>query len=742
MKPLFILLALYHRTDFLRCVSAMLCLLVIASGSGTSYVLANESQTRKVVTPPGPGVIEEIVVSAPFVPLQLNRLPGSISVIGEEQIRQRSATHLQDVLNKAVNVNFAAGASRGRFVQLRGIGERSQFVDPVNPSVGLVIDDMDVSGLGGAATLLDVEQVEILRGPQGTRFGANALAGLINIRTRQPGDSVQGYSEAGWGRYDTWHVGGAIGGPLSDSLTARVAWRQDRSDGYVDNDFVGRDDTNNIDEDTLRLKARWRVNETMTLNFASLYLKADNGYDGFSLDNTRRTLSDQPGHDRQETAAGVLKAEWWGLETAKLEAIVSHSSSNLEYGFDEDWSYNGLCTGTPCEGWEYSSTDNYQRDKSFRRVEVRALSSEAGRLFGQTDWVLGWYYSEEDSKLNRQFTDWDLWLPGAVFYSDYDARNTAVYGELSQPLSERLNLTVGGRLEHFKASYKDDQSVTAKPDENLWGGQISFEYLFDDNTLLYALFSRGYKAGGINGEALGRAEKIALPEPVLDFLTQRLEYDTETLINWELGIKASYLENTFQTRLALFYMDRRDIQLKAWYNNGPSFIGYTDNASDGKNYGLEWENTWQITEQVELFANVGWLDTEIDEFVVNDSDCACLMNKSGREQAHAPRYQFSLGGQFELQNNWFVRVEVEGKDEFYFSNSHDQKSSRFELLHATVGYLGAHWEVLFWGRNLSDEDYQVRGFYFGNDPRKFYANEPYYQFGEPRVFGANVRYHF
>lgn len=740
MKCLFTVFPLCPSCVFTRLFAVLLCCSGVVFGVTVSHAQDGEGQTSNSLA--SPAMLEEIVVNASFIPADLDRLPASITVIGGEGVRNRGGVHLQDVLNAAPNVNFAAGASRGRFIQLRGIGERSQFVDPINPSVGLIIDDIDVTGLGGAATMLDVDQVEVLRGPQGTRFGANALAGLINIRTQQPSDQMQAYSEAGWGRYDTWHVGGALGGPLSERLSGRIAWRQDRSDGYIDNDFLNRDNTNNIDEETLRAKLRWQASDVLTLNFSSLYLNADNGYDAFSLDNTRRTLSDQPGHDRQETAAATVKAEWWGFDVAKLEAIVSYTNSNLEYGYDEDWSYNGLCTGAPCDGWEYSSTDNYQRDKKSKRVELRALSTKSGRLFGQTDWVAGLYYDETDSELNRQFTDWDLWLPGATFNSVYEAKNTALYGQLSHPLGERFTLTMGGRWERFEATYEDDLGVSAKPAENLWGGQLSLEYLLSDETLLYGLVSRGYKAGGVNGEALGKASKNALPVSVLSFIEQRLEYDTETLINWELGLKGSYFDNTVSTRLALFYMDRQDIQLKGWYNDGPLFIGYTDNASDGTNYGIEWGNTWQVSDRLELFANIGWLDTEIDAFVVNDVDCGCLLDKSGREQAHAPRYQFNFGGQFQFENNWFVRLEIEGKDEFYFSDSNDQQSSSFELLNASIGYRGAQWEVLLWGRNLSDEDYEVRGFYFGNDPRKFYTNEAYYQFGEPRTFGANVRYHF
>ena len=133
-----------------------------------------------------PGIPDEIIVTAEFRDTTLQNQPASTSVVTAEAIQQRAAQHLEDVLNLAPNVNYASGASRSRFYPMRGVGERSQFQEPLNASIGFVIDGIDFSGLGTAGTLFDVEQVEILRGPQGTLHGANALAGLINIRTGEP----------------------------------------------------------------------------------------------------------------------------------------------------------------------------------------------------------------------------------------------------------------------------------------------------------------------------------------------------------------------------------------------------------------------------------------------------------------------------------------------------------------------------------------------------------------------------
>ena len=130
--------------------------------------------------------IEEVIVTADFRDTSLLKTAASITVFDSQTITRRQARHLEQLLNLAPNVNFSSGASRGRFLQIRGIGERSQFIEPLNPSVGILVDGIDFTGIAGAATTMDIAQVEILRGPQGTLYGANALAGLINLRSNQP----------------------------------------------------------------------------------------------------------------------------------------------------------------------------------------------------------------------------------------------------------------------------------------------------------------------------------------------------------------------------------------------------------------------------------------------------------------------------------------------------------------------------------------------------------------------------
>ena len=158
--------------------------------------------------------IEEVLVTARLREQPLDSVAASISVLPAALIERRQANHFEEILNTAPNVNFSAGASRGRFVQIRGIGERSEFVDPLDSSVGLYIDDIDFSGMGNAGTLFDAEQVEILRGPQGTAFGASAMAGLVNIRSALPTAEREALVQAGVSEYGGRTLGAGPGGPL------------------------------------------------------------------------------------------------------------------------------------------------------------------------------------------------------------------------------------------------------------------------------------------------------------------------------------------------------------------------------------------------------------------------------------------------------------------------------------------------------------------------------------------------
>ena len=207
-----------------------------------------------------------------------------------------------------------------------------------------------------------------------------------------------------------------------------------------------------------------------------------------------------------------------------------------------------------------------------------------------------------------------------------------------------------------------------------------------------------------------------------------------------LGAKLSLAEDTLQLKAAVFYDQRRDQQVKSSQlrvraNNSTEFVEYLGNAAHGTNRGLELESRWLATDKLTLFANIGLLQARFDEFVNEAGD-----NLAGRDQAQAPSYTFNLGANID-SGPWHTRVSLDGKDEFYFSDRHNLKSTAYRLLNGNVSYIQRSWRLSLWGRNLTNKDYTIRGFgSFGNDPRKGYITEPYVQYGEPRMIGIDIEY--
>ena len=691
-----------------KTLQAALC--VLASFSFTSVATADH-------------VIDEIVVSADFRDTKLLESAASITVLDGQTIAKRQARHLEQLLNLAPNVNFSSGASRGRFIQIRGIGERSQFVEPLNPSVGILVDGIDFTGIAGAATTMDIQQVEILRGPQGTLHGANALAGLINLQAVQPSKQTEGNLEISLAEYNSQTISAGLGGAISEELGYRFAVQKHSADGYIENEFLNRDDTDNIDELSIRSILDWQASVDTNLKLTVFHVDADNGYDAFSLDNTRHTLSDNPGHDRHEATAVALQSSWQANQNFELASTLSYANNNLEYGYDEDWTYSDICVDFVCVFDGYSSVDNYIRDSKNTSIDVRLVSKDGGKVFsGSTDWVLGVYWRDQDEELLRQYTFAD-----SDFTSDFNTRNLAIYGQLDSQLSSAITLITGLRIEQRKADYADSQLVAHDVDEDLWGGRIAMQYQTSADYMVYGLISRGYKAGGVNSDP--------------DLAAADREFDTEQMWNFETGIKGLWLDGSLQAQVALFYQLRDDIQIKQSLvqpiedTNAVSFTDYFGNSAEGSNYGVEVEFNYLASDTLALFGSVGLLETEYDTPLSDTLD--------SREQAHAPAYQFSLGASVQLSDNLALTVDVEGKDEFFLSSRHSAETQAYELVNANMVYDAGDWELSLWGRNLTDEDVIVRGFgSFGNDPRNGYITEPYYQFGEPRVFGLSGKYDF
>ncbi len=665
--------------------------------------------------------IEKIVVTGDFQRETIQTLSASASLLSEEEISLRGASYLDEILGSAANVNFTAGASRGRFIQIRGVGLRSQFVDPINPSVGLVIDGINYSGLGGSSLLFDIDQVEIYRGPQGTRFGADGMAGMIQMQSAKATSDPSLKLHLGAGTYNSHEAGLAASTGLTDDTTARVSYFRRKSDGYVDNLYLN-ESTQNQDEQVARFKLNSQLTENLNTELNFHYIDINNGYDAFTLDNSRDSVADEPGQDNQKSYAVGIANTYTGFDKFDVSLNVSAIDSELLYSYDEDWVCNDINKPQLCAAglhpWGYSSTDIYNRDRDDQSANLQ-FNDKTG------NWVAGLYYQNRDVDLERQYT----WL-ASPFASTYETSNIALYGQVATPIGPKTTLITGLRVEQYQGDYTDSNGFIQETDDVMLGGKVALEYQVIDRTMIYASITRGYKAGGINSEALAKAKDEGLNLDA-NFFQQHTSFDPEYLWSGEFGVKGSSLDDALTLRLAAFYMHRDDIQLKAWQVEGQQFTGYVDNASSGSNYGLEIEGNYRLTDNLLLTGSAGYLDTEIDNFVTQSG-----LNQDGREQAQSPKYQYAFTARYNFTNAFYAMVGIEGKDDYYFSDSHNSKAPNSNLVNLSFGYDADMWSVRAWARNVFDEAVPTRGFEFGNDPLDGYETHTYTQLGEPRVAGV------
>ncbi|MFT6858632.1 MAG: iron complex outermembrane receptor protein, partial [Thalassolituus oleivorans] len=299
-------------------------------------------------------------------------------------------------------------------------------------------------------------------------------------------------------------------------------------------------------------------------------------------------------------------------------------------------------------------------------------------------------------------------------------------------VSVSTRIISGLRFEHWENDYQDNNGINGNTAEGLMGGKITIETLLSPSQMLYGSLARGYKAGGINTDP--------------DISEDNREFDTEFNNTAEVGLKSSLLDDELTTRIAAFYIQRKNQQVKSSYaiqndDNSLTFQDYLANAAEGRNYGFELESDWNITPSLNWAVSYGYLKTEFIDYHYQTDDGE--VNKDGRAQAHAPENSLTTSLTTQLLNGLSLRIESEAKDTFYFSDSHDEKSKAYVLWHARLAYDSNNYAVALYGRNLTNRDYEVRGFGgFGNDPRNGYANDRYVQYGEPRLVGIEGTYRF
>ena len=689
-------------------------------------------------TPPAPPAgtpadqpvqLAPVRVTADLWAAPLARIPASVTVYDETALRTGVVRHFGDLTDQVPNLTWTGGTSRPRYLQIRGVGENSQFEgETPDSAVRFLVDDFDFTGLGTVASAFDVSQVEVLRGPQAGAFGANAAGGLVRLVTNAPTPFWTGRAEATVGGDGLLTGGFALGGPLTESapekLMFRVAVQQSESDGFRRNLALNRD-TNARDESLGRLRLTWNPNAVWRWEAAVFVADFANGYDEFALNNNGKfTYSDQPGRDEQQSIAASLRGTWLGGEAFRLTTVTSGARTRSRYSYDDDWT-----------AASYMGFSDLARTRWVVNQELR-LDSVPGATPGWVNrWTLGAFYADTDEWSRYTNTD-----PGNVrgLRTVYHAKNAALFGQIGHDFSPRTRLILGLRAESVdldgtgtKTRYRasrgtSDPVVNTAPafDDTLVGGKLTLEHDLSAQLLGFASLTRGYKAGGINVDA-----RI---DPAIDPLT----YATETLWNWEAGLRGHGLAGRLTGELTAFWLQRQDTQVRDSAGFGGSYRFFTDNGDDAQVYGLEAAAGWALTRAWSVRGSLALMRSDLERFTLVNGNVA-----GGRELANAPEYGYTLGTRYGRDTGLFFSADLVGRARQYDSNNQHEARRPFRVVNASLGYAWGDWTWTLWAKNLFDEVYDKRVYFFGNEDPD-YLETRYENRADPRQIGVSAAYRF
>ena len=615
-------------------------------------------------------VLEEVIVTATMRAESVQDVPLSISALSADDIKSIGAYRLDDLNNLVPNVRVSEGAIEN-ILSIRGV--HSSGNQGFEQAVGIFRDGL-YTGRSQLSRLpfLDVETIEIVRGPQGVLFGKSTISGAITLRTKNPTDEVEvgARTQIALDDDQDYEFEGIVSGPLSENLRARLAARYRDSDGYVLNEPTG-ENIPKRDEYALRGTLQWDVTNDVTATLKAEHTDfEDNGRPfevyfapaGTPLGGLEQTLNgvtritNSPnqggpgstdagpaddfagfvGSDREfpfsesDVQVVSLKLEA-GFGEYNIESTTGYATYDFRSHIDGDFGPFPLITNIQSEGYEQFSQ------------EIRLLSPTYGRYI----WVAGFYYEDNSFSFDEQI---DV-VPFGILQKfatdfDQDEENISAFGQLTIDLLDNLSLTGGVRYTNTKKDATQSQVVTdilpigslipTTPDpmrftlfslgitnhlnvgsrsKDRIDWSVSGEYAFDwsGEHTFYATVAQGSKAGGFDARATATVDQ-GVPGELGSF-----EYLKETAITYEIGLKSLWLDGALQWNWAFYHTEFEDLQ-ESVYDGGLTF--QVQNAPAITVEGFETDVTWQVTEDLTLWGNLGYIDYTIDSFPCSPGEVA------------------------------------------------------------------------------------------------------------------------
>jgi len=736
--------------------------------------------------------IEKIVVTAEKRGESLQDLSQAVTAFTAKDLDNKNILSFVDLSAIAPGVTVAKNEGFKTVISIRGVGNEANQNATANPSVSYHIDGIYIASPYALQTdFIDIERIEILRGPQGTLFGQNSTGGAINVISTKPSfDDFVGKADVSLGTDNLIKVRGTINVPISDDLAMRTSFSRATQDGYTQNvyngpnvlnpseTFVGKD-MDNIDNLSMRTDWLWNASDTLSLRFLAQYFSGDSNGAGIKgIDDptpgARNLSQDTDSAYELESQVYGLIAEW-DAGFAVIKSLSSYQKDDITVVRDND--RHSFVTNPEIQISVFNPEVNIQT--TFTQ-ELNVISNQP--LFGKLDWIVGAFYLDTDIDITiREELDvgrdgvLDGYIPSfpAVFGGDRgfisdsnpQRESLSFYGQTTYPISETVRLITGLRytkdeVESTVSNFFAPSPSFINPKTEDLTGRIALEWDAGDDAMTYASYTRGLKPGGSN---------LTFSEG--DDALVRAAFEDETIDAYEVGFKTEFMNSRVRTNVAAFYYDYTNLQFQASDFN--EFGSGVSNIPESEIYGIELEMTALIGDRFSLDVKLASMESEVsadylaldnrllieDVFLAdgvtpakeeihgaNRDVARFLQNLSGNELAKTPSLtaDISLGFEDQLKDGAYIGASLQYtfRGEFeqrVFNNPEVDTVDSYDLINLSVSYDNSDevWGVDLIAYNMLDEDgiNSAMTDVFG-------VNETGFQYVAPRQLIARFRYNF
>lgn len=661
--------------------------------------------------------LEPYLVSSYKRDILAQDLNNSLTLISDVQNIDYGIKSVIDLVTLVPNlyITETGNSMMNTFATTRGIPGSMKMI----PSVGFYVDDVYYPGID--MSLFDVERIEVLYGPQGTLYGRNSEAGVINVITRKPDGTNRVSVSAEASMFDTYEGTFSVEDSLLDGqINVRGSLRYHKSNGYFENLYDGSSDGGEEENIDGRFIAKTKLLKTIDITLGydlQRYESPKNAQ--FAAINTegeaRKSVNVDFAGRADKDADGIFMRAEKEMDLMKIISISSWRDESYYCSNDIDFMPIDLMTL------------KLNKDVSSFSEEIRLVSNEDNSTL---KWIAGAFLLSEDEDHNYQtwmnFANMGMGVPGEYLNdsSQTETFNSALFGEATYPIMDKVELTLGLRYEREKKDFDYSQNPSGfilpmmgyseiegsgSETYSAWLPKGVISYKFTDALRTYVSVSRGFKSGGLNdNENMGST------------------FDPEYTWNYEIGLKSAWLENRLQVNASFYYIDWSDMQVEILTSGGSSV--YIDNAGEATSKGFEIQLLSRPLKGLELMMGFGYSDSKYDDYSKGEQVF------DGNRVIDSPEYTVNTGLTYRFSNGIFLSSSYTYFGEIEYNPENTSSQEGYGLAHMKMGYETEKFDIYLFARNLFDKEYYTRAV---NVSDVWYGRA-----GEPQTFGVATNLRF